>query len=135
MPKVENEEIVKYILDHPSVFLWYRWYLRQKHHLPFFTLTYSEDLKQKGVPVDFSTRNGEVVVLVPIYTPYGIGGADILTTTPEKIQWSDGDFAYFGNWKFYGKFAWMVALDRKHPLRRYALGKMKKEERIRAGKA
>ena len=26
MSKVEVEEIVKYILDHPSTLLWYRWY-------------------------------------------------------------------------------------------------------------
>ena len=135
MQKVEPEEIVKYILDHPSVFMWYRWYLRQKYHLPYFTMSYSHDLRQKGVPVDFSTRDGVVIVLVPIYAPYGVGGGDILTATPESIVWTDGDIAYFGNWKFYGKFAWMVALNRKHPLRRYALTEMEKEARIRAGKA
>ena len=134
MSKVETEEIVKYILDHPSTFLWYRWYLRRKHHLPFFSLVYSEDLRQKGVPVDIN-QDREVVVLVPIYTPYGVGGAEIMLTTPDKVMWADEDFAFFGNWKFYGKFAWMVSLNRKHPLRRYALSEMQKEMRMHAGKS
>jgi len=134
MQKVETEVIVKYILDHPSVFLWYRFYLRKKYSLPFFSIAYSTDLKQKGVPVDI-TRDGEVVVLVPVYTQYGVRGSEILTTTPDKIMWNDDDFAFFGNWRFYGKFAWMVSLNRKHPLRRYALGEMRKEERMHAGKS
>jgi len=134
MQKIENEEIVKYILDHPSTLLWYRWHLRKKHNLPFFSMSYSEDLKQKGVPVDLS-RDKEVIVLVPIYTLYGVGGAEVLTTTPDKIVWIDDDFAFYGNWKFYGKFAWMVSLNKKHPLRRYALGEMRKEAGMYAGKA
>jgi hypothetical protein len=135
MQKVEVEQIVRYIIEHPSTLLWYRWYLKKRHNLPFFTLSYSADLKQKGVPVDM-TRDKEVVVLVPVYTPYGVGGANILTTTPEAIMWSDGDFAFWGNWKFYGRFAWMASLNRKHPLRRYVLGEMKREEKLHGtGKA
>jgi len=90
--------------------------------------------KQKGVPVDVN-HDHEVMVLIPLYTTYGIRGADVILTTPDKIQWADGDIAYFGNWRFYGKWAWSVALNKKHPLRRYVLREIEKEEEWRARKS
>jgi len=129
MQKVEVEMIVKYILDHPSTLMWYRSYLRKKYRRPFFSEAYSYDFKQKGVPVDIN-HDHEVMVLVPLYTIYGIRGADVIFTTPDQIQWADGDIAYFGNWRFYGKFAWAVALKKKHPLKRYVVAEMKKEAEL-----
>ena len=130
MQKVAADLIAKYILDHPTSLLWYRFYLKKKHNLPFFTLTYSYDLRQKGVPVDM-TRDGDVILLIPVYTPYGVSGSDIRITVPQQVSWYDGDFAFWGNWKFYSRFAWMVAINRKHPLRKYVISEIKKEEKIR----
>jgi len=125
--------IVKYILDHPTTLMWYRWYLKKKYRRPFFSEAYSYDFKQKGVPVDVN-RDKDVMILIPLYTTYGVRGSDIIFTPFDKIQWVDGDIAYFGNWRFYGKWAWSVALNKKHPLRRYVLGEIKKEEEIRGSR-
>ena len=130
MSKVEVEMIVKYILDHPSTLMWYRWYLNKRYHRPFFSESYSFDFRQKGVPVDVD-REKEVMVLVPLYTMYGVRGSDIIFIPFDKIRWTDGDIAFFGNWRFYGKFAWAVATKRRHPLKTFVIHEMEKEAKIR----
>jgi len=50
MSKVEVEMIIKYILDHPTTLMWYRWYLKKKYHRPFFSEAYSYNFQTEGRP-------------------------------------------------------------------------------------
>jgi len=127
--KIRPEMIVKYILDHPETIVWYKEYLTGKTGKPFFTEVYSKDFAERGVAVDVVTINWDkkVMILVPVKTPLGIRGAEVVVTSHKNVLWFGGDIPYFGNWAFYGKWAWYVSLHGRHPLHRYVMKKLKGE--------
>jgi len=129
MQKIRPEEIVRYILDHPDIIIWYREYLNIKTGRPFFTEVYSKDLAQKGVAVDLVAINWskKVMILIPVKTYLGVRGSEVIVTDPKRVMWFGGDFPYYGNWLFYGKWAWYVALSPRHPLNKYVKKKMREE--------
>ncbi len=130
MQKTSPEEIVRYILDHPETIIWYREYITAKTGRPFFTEVYSKDFAEKGVAVDLVTVNWnkKVMVLIPLRTSLGIRGSEVVVADPKRVIWMGGDFAYLGNWTFYAKWAWYVALTRRHPLNKYVRKKMTEED-------
>jgi len=130
MQKIGSEEVVRYILDHPETIIWYREFLAGKTGKPFFTEVYSRDFAEKGVAVDLVTVNWsrKVMILVPLKTSLGIRGSEVVITGPKRVIWMGGDFAYLGNWRFYGKWAWYVALTPRHPLNRYVKAKIRRGE-------
>ena len=129
MQKIGPEEIVRYILDHPETIIWYREYITAKTGKPFFTEVYSKDFAQKGVAVDLVTVNWakRVMILIPLRTYLGVRGAEVIVTDPKRVMWFGGDFPYLGNWTFYAKWAWYVALTPRHPLNKYVKKKIKEE--------
>jgi len=127
MQEVGPEEVVRYILDHPSVIIWYKEYITGKTGKPFFTEVFSKDFAEKGVAVDLVTVNWSrrVMILVPLKTSLGIRGSDVVLANPKRVLWFGGDFAYLGNWRFYAKWVWYVALTARHPLNKYVKGKIR----------
>jgi hypothetical protein len=127
MQKIGSEEIVRYILDHPYVIIWYKEYITAKTGKPFFTEVFSRDFAEKGVAVDLVTINWsrKVMILVPLRTSLGIRGSEVVLTDPKRVMWMGGDFPFLGNWRFYAKWVWYVALTPRHPLNRYVKAKIK----------
>lgn len=130
MPKNDSDVVLKYVLDHPEVMVWYKEYLTGKTGRPFFTEVFSRDFAEKGVAVDLVTVNWskKIMILVPIKTNLGVRGSEVIVTDPKRVVWMGGDFPYLGNWMFYAKWAWYVALTPRHPLHKYVKAKIKGEK-------